>query len=320
MENRIPNGSRPVSPDRRDFQHNRYFGVAPGVLAQLPKMGLGRPVFNRTNQLGSYFCTACSTSTASAYIEGVEMSFEWQAAAIGRLVGEPILRGADPRKAMEAMILYGSLPRALAPMTLQADGEEHVADHRNWPETLTREAAAFEKASYFRADTGIFDKFDNIRAALWKADQEAQAEAKRTGEPKKEYIVVAFSAWQPEWDTTIVDQVPPKSSYMAGLFRRLFGGLFGATEVWHAYTFPDWTEILGREVLKAQNSYGWIGDNGIQYFTREVVNAAFSNPYAACYIFRDIDPKNVKSWQEQQSTLSTVFSELYYKLRYRLGI
>lgn len=286
----LNSGGRPLTSDRRDFHHSRYFGSTVDMLAQLPREGLGRQVINLNNQGMTSFCTACATSEASAYMEGVPMSFEFQAAKIGQLVGEPIVNGADPRKAMETMVLYGSLPKTAAPFSLEDHDAAFLADYRSWPPPLDLQSGQFEKASYFRADTGPFDAFDNIRVALFQASA-------------AKGVVMAFSQWFQEWNSPPI--VGP-GKYFVG---------------WHAYLFIDWVQLNGVPHLKAQNSYGPLcGDGGVQYFPREVVNATFAVPGSGCYIFRDVNPRDVKSWNEQQSTLAVIYQEILQRVRYIFGI
>lgn len=300
-------GSKPLEYDRRQFSHSRYFGTLP--IWQLPKNGLGRTPFNLNNQGFTNFCTACATSEANAFLRGKEMSFEFQAAKIGQLAGAPILGGADPRIAMKAGILFGSLQRELAPLTLEKDGAATVADYKNWPAPLDLQAGQNEDASYFQIDDGPYDAFDNISAALY----DAYLERKAKGENDKQDVAMFFTQWFPQMDTTTVDFVPPKPlagvrplfSVIRDFFASIFPSLFGG-EAWHAYICIDWRD---ENYLKIQNSYGnaW-GDGGVQYFSRETVNALMADYRAGAFMYREVNPKDVQSWQEQQTSLQSIYA------------
>lgn len=327
-------GGVPLTYDARDriFDHGKFFGGA--FLSQLPAAGLGRAVKFVVNQEWTTWCTGANTSRASAYMAGEDMSFEYQAAVIAYMTKqEVILKGADPRKAMQAACLYGSLPKRSATLSVDANGLE-AGKIRNYPAPDFLEAAKNEEASFFWVHTGSYDAFDNIRMALWQAEQDALSEAKQAEGTKKEYIVMAFTQWYAEWTgsrklpdgTYILETVPYFPTYIPsrsvsgfspilnaiiGFFTGIFPSLFGG-EIWHAWNIIDWVSVGGVEYLVGQNSYGagYGGVNGTQLFSREIINATFADYRAGAAIFRDIDPKDVKSLAEQQSTLSALFKEL----------
>jgi hypothetical protein len=304
-------GSRPLKPDHRDFKLHPYFGAA--SIAMLPPGGLGRKPFSLNNQSYTQYCTACATSEANAFLRGVPMSFEWQAAKIGQLAGAPILNGADPRVAMKAGILYGSLPKDKAPYSL-SDGAEFVAQYLSWSPSLDLIAGQNEDASYFQVNTGPYDAFDNIRAALWDAYQERIA-----NKEDKQDVVMAFTQWFQEFNVTRVTYVPPRplagtSPIFSGIMnflQRFLPSIFGG-EFWHAYLFIDWNN---RDELVVQNSYGnaW-GDAGLQYFSRATVNALFADYRAGAFMYKEVKPGDVKSWQEQQSSLQSVYAYIINRL------
>lgn len=314
-------GGKPLTHNtRKDFPHMAYFGAP--QLSQLPAT-LGREVFNLIDQEATSFCTACNTSTARAYAKKIPMSFEFQAAKIGQHSGEQILNGADPKKALETGVLFGSLPQDKAPLNLANTGQD-VADWTKWDIPLDLIADQNEASSYFRVDTGSFDAFDNIRSALW-TDKQNRIARGNTGDG----VVMAFSQWFAEWtgsvhnpDGTftltpvpyIVTWVPPIPfqgiiQSVFNFFRSIFPSLFGG-EMWHAWTIIDWKVVDGVTYLVSQNSYGEeYGNKGTQLFTREVINATFADSRAGCYLYSPEDPKDVKSWQAHQSFLATIFNQ-----------
>jgi hypothetical protein len=314
-------GSKPLAHDKRDFKASRFFG-SPDI-SQIPPEGLGRKPFSLNNQQLTNFCTACATSEANAFIRGVPMSMEFQAAKIGQLAGAPITDGADPRVAMKAGILYGSLPKDKAPMSLDTSSDGYIADYKNWEPSLDTLAGQNEDASYFQIDDGPNDAFDNIRAQLYLAYQERL----HTGS-KAIDVAMAFSQWFEQFNVTTVTYAPavsvsgigPFFSAIINFFRSIAPGLFGG-EVWHAYLFIDWCIRDGAPYLIGQNSYGnaW-GDQGVQYFSRETVNALFADYRAGAFMYREVNPADVKSWQDQQANIAVIDNDIITRLRNFLKI
>lgn len=268
MNYEFKHGSKPVSVDARDFSHQVIFGATASQLKALPR-SLGRSPRKIKNQLDTNFCTAFATSTASEFQEEVELSPEFQAAKIGEKWGRPITDGADPRMALEAARVFGSAPQDKVGYSLANKTPEFLADWNNWPQPLDLLAYPFEKASYFRIDIGSFDPYDNIRLAL-------------TDAYTANGVGIAFTLWKGDnWNNE-----------QNGLVDSFAGPVGG----YHAYTYIDYDSTYkGTEVLIVQNSCGEnYGDKGIQYFTREVVNLIYKDPFSASYMFRDLSPDIVK--------------------------
>lgn len=262
-------GSRPVTVDARDeqFQHHRIFGTTTNTLAALPQH-LGRKPGKIKDQGDTNFCTAFATSTASEFQEGVELSPEFQAAKVGEMSGAPIVDGADPRMALKAAQIFGSLPQLDTDYTLASKTPSFIADWNNWPAPLDLLADPHEKESYFQINTGPFDAFDNIRVAL------AQGFAENA-------VGIAFTQWKANvWNTA-----------PAGFINLLGGDVSG----YHAYVYIDFDETFrGTEVLVVQNSCGTnYGDAGLQYFTRDVINSIYADPGSSAFMFRDLSAATV---------------------------
>lgn len=278
-------GLIPKPHDPRTFNHAQHFGADRKYLDSLPKMGLGRKPISIENQLFTNFCTAFATSTAAEYIEGVDMSPEFQVAKISELLGYAIVNGAPALGAMKAACLFGSLPKKDAPpdMTLTAYDPVVIADPANWPRELNDIASKHKMGSYFDILRGPFDYFDNIKVAL--------AQAKDSGE---ERVGMAFTQF---W----------KSQDGDGIVRR---GKQGFT--WHAHLFIDWTIRNGEEVLVEQNSYGpgW-GIDGLSYWSREAVNQLAEDNRNEVFMFRDVSAKEVKN---QQWTIGIIIYDMLARI------
>lgn len=273
-------GSKRLLDDKRDFQHHKLFG-APAPLSLPPTLSR-KPPFGIKNQAFTSFCTAYSTCAASEYQEGVELSPEWQTAKVGQVSGAPILNGADPRKALAAAVIHGSLEQALAQWRLPDVGAEWVANWNNWPAPLDVQAFKHEKLSYFRVDTGPHDAFDNIRLALFLAQPDNG-------------VGIAFTRWYNEWNH------PTNGVMLEG---KTFSNLY------HAHLLIDWKDIDGQTYIVGQNSYGTaFGDAGLTYWSRGEVNRMFSTGDGGAYIFRDLTPDIVYNfyWKNR------MWKEIFYR-------
>ena len=271
------NGSAPLTEDTRDFNHQAVFGATP--LANFNPSGRGTVPFPPNNQEQYSYCTGCAVSEAAGYQDAAAYSFEYQIAKIGEISGFPITNGADPRKAMQSGVLYGSLPRALAPMSIDGAATA-VVDWNNWPSALDEAAAQHERQSYFRVDTGDYDAFDNIRSALATSPHD---------------VAMAFTPWYAEWEN-VPGGIIPSGHTLVG---------------WHAHLFIDWKTINGVLYLVQQNSWGvnW-GDGGLSYWSRDIVNATLGVSGAGAYMFVKMDPNVVKRFQLHNVALSDIFAEL----------
>jgi hypothetical protein len=280
--------------DPRRFSYAQFFGATPDILKQLPKNGLGRKPISVENQRGTNFCTAYCTSGGSEYIEGIDMSPEYQVALIGEFLGAPIFDGAQGIDAMKALCLFGSLPKKDATLSLEADGPERIAYLKNWPKELLQIANKYRKSSYFDPATGPFDAFDNMRVALYQA--------KQAGE---ERVVFAFTQWFSSWGFASRDTdhafVEGEGSYS-----------------WHAHLFIDWKMLNGEPVMVEQNSYGedW-GDKGLSYWSREAVNQLYADSRNDFFMVRDISPEDVKN---QQWTIGAVIYDLLARINPKTAI
>src|SRR3990167_9533720 len=172
--------------------------------------------------------------------------------------------GADLRSACKSHQKFGALPKDKSPMNLTTESIDTLRDWKNWHEKFDEEAKPYKKKSYFRVDNGVYDTFDNIRASLWKHREEKR-------------FVVTGAVWQSAWNSVVPKT---KSSVVGG----------------HAFTVIGQKMIVGEQgaepYLVVQNSYGKnFGDNGLNYFPREVVNREFT---FGSFMFLDRDPEEVK--------------------------
>lgn len=261
----IKSGLRNTPVDKRDFSYKKVFGK----LAVLPEEDflVGDPLEIK-DQLDSDLCAAFGGSSASELQEGVTLSPEWLFAKAKELEGDFTTWGLDLRIVCKVLSKLGSLEKKDAPFTL-AMGRNFVADWSNWPLDLDKLAIIHKKKSYFNVNPQD-NLFDSIRQALWE-----NKEFKRA--------VLTGCIWKPSWIYS--DQGIVKDQYEE------LG--FG-----HAFIFIGQKKIDDKIYLVAQLSNGTsIGDNGLFYFSKEVVNKHFK---FGAYMFVDILPEEAKILNESQ--------------------
>lgn len=263
------NGLQPISHDRsRDWKHKRRFkqllfgATSPSSLP----LTLGRVRLPVEDQNITSLCTEFGTSKANGYRNDVDMSPDYQGALESEYAGAPILSGTDPKTAMNTAVLFGSLPKPLAPFTLAQDGEIKTTDWRQWPPALAAKATPYAPAGWFDVSDDAEDIFDSIRVALYDARGDSG-------------VVMAFGNWYQEWSIAgnqKTANMPVPINPPVAL---------------HNYLFIDWmTAQDGTVSLVAQLSSGTeFGADGFLYFSREAINKAFANMIndgTGLYMFR----------------------------------
>lgn len=238
---------------RERFSHAKTFGAPTELLPQT----LGRTVLYIKDQGTSNYCTAAARSAAGSYLWGREMSFEYQTAKEGEVLGAPIYFGTDPNTADKACELYGFLPNEDSPEHFFQDGWTKPADWRFYPPVLDGTATQYIVGTPFN----VYPDFDSIKEALFQGKDDNA-------------VVVANGYWFDNWED-LADYFVPMPGNMVTR---------------HSYLFIDWTTLNGKEYLIAQLSQGTAyGNGGILLMSKETVNAAFKNPALngfGCTIFR----------------------------------
>jgi hypothetical protein len=245
-------GLKPLPKDERDFRLGVLF-PKPIIVPDID-FSVGEQLEIK-DQLDSDMCTAFAVTAASELQEGVTLSPEFQFAKIKELEGSINQWGANLRTALKSATKFGSLEKVKAPFNLKYKDRDFLANWLNWPKVLDEEAKTHIKESYFEADTGK-DMFDSIRSALWINREKYRA-------------VITGANWRQSW-TWAEDAVIPTEYEPNG---------FG-----HAFIITGQKMINGLPHLVAQLSNGTdIGDRGLFYFGREVVNREF-NFGAFCFV------------------------------------
>lgn len=244
----IADGLRPSSIDARDFSRHTLFGSP--LVSALPEDNffVGQPLEIK-DQGSTDFCAAYAASAVSEDQEGVALLPEYIFAKAKEILGDYTGYGLQLRDVCSAACKKGFLEKELNPFkNEQAQERDFYANWENWPKDLDMLAWEHAKVSYFLVD-GPHDTFDNIRASLYQHRAESRS-------------VLTGALWRPDWTMAEGGIVPKTYNTDKG---------FG-----HAFKVFGWMKIKGETYLVAQLSNGVeIGDKGLFYFPREVVNKEF---------------------------------------------
>lgn len=280
----ISGGLQEKIQDTRDLSLGSIFGVP--KLKTVPETDfiVSYPKYMK-DQKDTDFCTACAVTAASEDQEDIELSFEFQFAAMCKLKGRFDEWGCDLRTAMKSATKIGSIPKEKAPFNIQnmAVDRDFVANWKNWPSEIWEEASTHRKDTYYDVD-GPYDFFDNIRAALWNHRFE-------------ERTIVTGATWRKSWINAPGGIIP--TEYESNGFG-------------HAFKVFGQKNINGNLYLCAQLSNGDVGDNGIYYFSREVVNKEFSK--FGAYMFKDLSREQAEFYNKYKISIHDGIIKQLFKL------
>lgn len=271
----------------KDFSHEVVFGST--SIEEVPAdFTTGIVPIKIKDQKQLDFCAGFSSSEVSEDQEGEELDPLWQFAQIKRVIvdngGTLESYGSDLRSAGLALVKYGSIPQKISPININNE-RDYIANWKNWPKTLYVDALKHKKKSMFFV-TGPNDIFDNIRVVLWM------------NKSKKVSIVVGC-VWRRSWTYAPQGVVP-----VTGWENDKGGG--------HALKIFDQKIIDGVPYLCVQNSWGEsVGDKGIFYFPREVINSQFG-PFGQIY-FSDMPVETAKYYNEINASINDYWFVVLFK-------
>ena len=258
----IKSGLRKSKKDIRDFNYTKAFGAID--VSYLPKEFYVSQPLEIKDQQGTDFCTSFSAASVREDTEELLLDPLWLWSQAAKIRRDYKSWGMDLRTGAKAVV-KGILEKQESPFGLDKE-RDFLANWENWPEELKIKADKHKAMSYFWIDTD--NLFDNIRIALYQNKDEKRSVW--TGCDFK------FSWLQKE--KGIIDDYDSKE-----------------TSFGHAIKIYGWKEINNETYLVAQLSNGNIGDNGLMYFNKKVINSPLFR--FGALTFKDFDPIEYKKLQ-----------------------
>jgi hypothetical protein len=275
----IIGGLKELEKDIRDFSHSTVFGALKESELPTGTFYISTPLEIK-NQTNSDFCTAYAACAVSEDQEMIELNPEYSMMKSKVISGDPEAWGQDLRTACKTAVTFGFLEQQYFPYKNNPQDRDAYVNSANWHEDLDGLAYEHRKTSFFSVD-GPYDTFDNFRMTLWQNKEEQRS-------------ILTGAFWKPEWTSAPKGIIPKKELGRIGMA--------------HAFKIFGQTVIDDEIYLMAQLSNGVdIGDKGIFYFPREVVNREFI--YGA-FTFKDM-PKEIAKYYSWNSI--NIDDKLYIK-------
>lgn len=280
---RIPHGLNYTPEDSRDFKLGAVF-ILP-KLSDLPTEfdNLGQTTVRDQTERdpNNDKCTEYAIGVGDEIQEGVLTNPDFSFAVAKDMSGNPEDFGQDLRTACLGHIKVGAIEQSEVPQGINVDDPKYRY-LKNWPPELLPKAFKHKKESLWLI-TGPYDAFDNIRASIYKFFKE--------GKKQPVFFGTTFG-WYPY--QTFMDE-PTQ-----------FG--FG-----HAMAIKGWVKRNGKEYLKVQQSLGTkAGENGFQYFSREVVNDAF--PKYKAFMLIDMSREDAEWYINNNIKENDNWIRVFYKM------
>lgn len=263
----IGTGLLPTPHDPNDYQFAGVFGLP--QLSELPSEYKTSEPLSIKNQGGSDLCTSFALCSVSESQENTILAPEFQFAQTKKLSGDWQSWGADLRNSCKSVVKVGSLPEDRLPQEYKllpdSSNRNFISNWENWPKGIELYATKHRKQSYFSV-SGPYSTWNNLRATLWQTRNEERS-------------IFTGITWQAQWTGT--DGYIKEDS--------------GQPSFGHAIKVYGWKD----DYLIAQLSNGTsIGDRGIFYFHKEVVNRQFT---FGAFSFSDL-PREEAEWYIRHDT------------------
>ena len=267
--------------DPRNFSYYKYGNLGAFDLNLLPKEGIGKQPTAIKDQKQLDFCSSFAAAAVREDTEGIQLNplMTWAYAAYLR--GNYKNWGMDLETMRKATCKFVFIEEKDSPYNSDSD-RNTVAQIENYPKEL------FNKAAQHKAQSGFWigyssNFFDAIRIALWQNKNNNLSVL--TGCDFK------FS-WLQKQGGIINDYDKNEQGFA------------------HAIKVYDWKQINGEDYLIAQLSNGNIGDNGLMYFNRKVINSPLFRFDGLMFI--DEDPNKIK---QQWSIMAKILDLMIKVLR-----
>lgn len=272
-------GLTPLKKDARDLSLGAVYKTIPIKDIPLLDFVVSQPIQIK-DQLNTDMCVAYAITAVSEDQEGIELSPEYQFAQTKKILGDITSWGADLRTACKAIEKIGSIPNKQGIAYMNGKGvskynRDWIADWKNWDSALDMSAIEYKKKTYLSIDST--DLFSAIIEAMWTFKDEKRS-------------ILTGTTWYGNY-TDIPLGIIPLTPQGAG---------FG-----HAFKIFGQKIINKERYLVAQLSNGTsIGDGGLFYFPKEVVNRDFK---FGAFMFQDVDTQIIRDAQASGTKLNEVW-------------
>lgn len=278
---RIIDALQPLPPDERDFSHDVVFGSV--SREELPEgdFFVSEPLLikDQDKKFSSDFCGGFASAAVSEDQELVELNGEFSFQAAKKLIGGDAWKswGLNLRDVCKAGCDIGFLEQEYYPFENRDDiNRDFVANPANWPEDLDMLAADHRKASYFIVD-GPHDTFDNFRSVMWKNRSESRS-------------ILTGVAWRDSWtlaNNGIIPRTGWENEQKTGHAIKIFGQIL--------LKDPENPGKMALYLIAQLSNGSDIGDKGLFYFPREVVNSQF---IFGAFTFKDLPKEKAQYLNE----------------------
>ena len=232
------------------------------------------------NQGPYNFCFAFAKDAVVEDEVGIELDPLYSVATACELIGEVEVNGMSLDDICKQETQVGAIEAGIAPYKVEEGRDAaFLANWLNYPDSFKPLAWEHQRPAAVRVDTGPHDTFDNIRAAMYQNIDEHRS-------------VLTGVMWRDSWTNA------PKGFIPAN---------YDPTEPGdgHAIKIFGQMNINGVLYLVCQNSWGTdVGDGGLFYFPREVVNAEFT---FGAFSFKNIPPAKAQFHSDNNIPLNAGF-------------
>jgi len=251
-------GTRPIKRIPR-----KQFHVLAGGTLDVPDFNLDSGVLMQDQDADGAptECTGYGVTDDLYDINKIEYTPDFQYASTLFLEGvKPSTGGADPLVAMQSAVVFGSLQKSQANISAKTDGELFIANWENWQPFLKTSAFASKRPVDVRNALGFTDSFTSIISAAWNGD----------------VSVHLTTPWYNEWQNPPENGVLPMPANPSNV-----DGL-----PWHFHSIKGKKTVNGSPLAIDKSWQGsGVGDNGLLYFTPQVLNAVLEVPGTSALIF-----------------------------------
>lgn len=250
-------GLLPLPEDQRDFSFSRLLGATKIEELPLGDYFVDEPMGIK-DQGNSDFCAGYAGAAVKEDQEMVLLNPEYTWVQAKKAIGPEAYKswGLNLRDLCLAGVNKGWIEQDMYPFQNQTEDRDYIANPANWSEELDMMAADHRAASFMVVD-GPYDRFDNYRSAMYKNQM-------------KRCSILTGAMWRPFWTRSVngvVSRVGWQDEAGEGHAFKIFGQVL-LDDIDHPGTK---TLYLAAQL----SNTAAIGDAGVFYFPREIVNSEF---------------------------------------------